>query len=244
MRDGHNGYGPSAGIAAGARSGRPTEYTARGFPVSADRVFITAGTSEGIELALTAPRRRRRRSARADADLSARTPRCSRSSARSAAYYRTRSGARLDAGPRSPREPRSRRRRARSWSSIRTTRPARSIRRRRGARCSTSPSSTACVILADEVYGDLGYDGPVPPLGSLDPDAPIISFSSLSKAYLAPGWRTGWMAIGRIAAARRRAGGGEEAGGRPAVQHGADAVRGRRGADRRPVAPGVVPRGA
>ena len=52
-------------------------------------------------------------------------------------------------------------------------------------------------ILADEVYGDLGYDGPVPPLGSLDPDAPIISFSSLSKAYLAPGWRTGWMAVGR-----------------------------------------------
>jgi aspartate/methionine/tyrosine aminotransferase len=31
----------------------------------------------------------------------------------------------------------------------------------------------------------------------LDPDAAIISFSSLSKAYLAPGWRTGWMAIGR-----------------------------------------------
>jgi len=53
------------------------------------------------------------------------------------------------------------------------------------------------VILADEVYGDLGFDGPVDPLGKLDPDAAIISFSSLSKAYLAPGWRTGWMAIGR-----------------------------------------------
>ena len=53
------------------------------------------------------------------------------------------------------------------------------------------------VILADEVYGDLGYDGPVEPLGILDPDAAIISFSSLSKAYLAPGWRTGWMGIGR-----------------------------------------------
>ena len=51
-------------------------------------------------------------------------------------------------------------------------------------------------ILADEVYGDLGFEGPVAPLGSLQPDAPIISFSSLSKAYLAPGWRTGWMAIG------------------------------------------------
>ena len=52
-------------------------------------------------------------------------------------------------------------------------------------------------ILADEVYADLGYDGPLPPIGSFDPDAPIISFSSLSKAYLAPGWRTGWMSIGR-----------------------------------------------
>jgi aspartate/methionine/tyrosine aminotransferase len=25
----------------------------------------------------------------------------------------------------------------------------------------------------------------------------VISFSSLSKAYLAPGWRAGWMAVGR-----------------------------------------------
>jgi alanine-synthesizing transaminase len=37
----------------------------------------------------------------------------------------------------------------------------------------------------------------VPALAKLDPDAPIITFSSLSKAYLAPGWRTGWMAVGR-----------------------------------------------
>ncbi|MES1254854.1 MAG: aminotransferase class I/II-fold pyridoxal phosphate-dependent enzyme, partial [Acidobacteriota bacterium] len=52
-------------------------------------------------------------------------------------------------------------------------------------------------IIADEVYGDLGYDGPVAPIGSLDPDAAVITFSSLSKAYLAPGWRAGWMGIGR-----------------------------------------------
>jgi alanine-synthesizing transaminase len=52
-------------------------------------------------------------------------------------------------------------------------------------------------LLADEVYGDLAYAGPVPPIASLAPDAPIISFSSLSKAYLAPGWRAGWMAVGR-----------------------------------------------
>ena len=52
-------------------------------------------------------------------------------------------------------------------------------------------------ILADEVYSDLGFDGPATLLGSLDQDAPIISFSSLSKAYLAPGWRAGWLGVGR-----------------------------------------------
>jgi aspartate/methionine/tyrosine aminotransferase len=52
-------------------------------------------------------------------------------------------------------------------------------------------------ILADEVYGDLAYSGPVAPMASLAPDAPIITFSSLSKAYLAPGWRAGWLGVGR-----------------------------------------------
>ena len=33
-------------------------------------------------------------------------------------------------------------------------------------------------------------------MATLDLDAPIISYSSLSKAYLAPGWRAGWMAVG------------------------------------------------
>ena len=51
-------------------------------------------------------------------------------------------------------------------------------------------------ILADEVYSDLGYDGPIAPLGSLAPDAAIISMSSLSKGYVAPGWRTGWITVG------------------------------------------------
>ncbi len=55
------------------------------------------------------------------------------------------------------------------------------------------------VLMADEVYGDLAFDGPAPLYGALAPDAPIISYSSLSKAYLAPGWRGGWMAVGRSA---------------------------------------------
>src|SRR5262249_15744600 len=53
MRDGHNGYGPSAGLAE-AREAVSAEYTGRGFPVTADRTFITAGTSEAIDLSLGA----------------------------------------------------------------------------------------------------------------------------------------------------------------------------------------------
>src|SRR5687767_7863425 len=53
MRDGHNGYAPSVGILP-AREAVAADCSQRGMPVSPDRVVITAGTSEGIELALTA----------------------------------------------------------------------------------------------------------------------------------------------------------------------------------------------
>src|SRR5262249_44221688 len=53
MRDGHNGYGPSPGIPA-AREAVAAEFTSRGFPITPDRAFITAGTSEAIDLALSA----------------------------------------------------------------------------------------------------------------------------------------------------------------------------------------------
>ncbi len=53
MRDGHNGYTASAGIAS-AREAVAAEYGSRGVPVSAERVILTSGTSEGIVLALGA----------------------------------------------------------------------------------------------------------------------------------------------------------------------------------------------
>jgi alanine-synthesizing transaminase len=194
MRDGHNGYGPSPGLAE-AREAVAAEYTTRGFPVSPDRVLITAGTSEAIELALTAI-----------VDESAEvlvpmptyplyTAVLAKIGAR-ALYYRT--------------DP------ARGWvpdmDHLRslvtpTTRALVVIDPNNPTGASYSPAVRrqlleiaerhGLVVLADEVYGDLAYEGPVPSIGQLDPDAAIISFSSLSKAYLAPGWRTGWMGIGR-----------------------------------------------
>ena len=53
MRDGHNGYAPSVGILP-AREAVAAELSRRGMPVNPDRVLITSGTSEGIELTLTA----------------------------------------------------------------------------------------------------------------------------------------------------------------------------------------------
>src|SRR6185503_14901259 len=53
MRDGQNGYAPSVGILP-AREAVAAECLRRGMPVTPDRVLITSGTSEGIELTLTA----------------------------------------------------------------------------------------------------------------------------------------------------------------------------------------------
>ncbi|HWP99352.1 MAG TPA: aminotransferase class I/II-fold pyridoxal phosphate-dependent enzyme [Vicinamibacterales bacterium] len=194
MRDGHNGYAPSAGIPA-AREAVAAELTGRGMPVHPDRVVITSGTSEGIELALTAL-------AEPGSEVLVPAPTYPLYTAVLAkvgarpVFYRT--------------DP------ARGWLP-----DLDHLRRLIG------PSSRALVvidpnnptgavypdavrrelvaladrhnlpILADEVYADLAYAGPVAPLAGVDPDAPVISFSSLSKGYLVPGWRAGWLAVGR-----------------------------------------------
>ena len=53
LRDGRNGYVPSPGIPE-AREAVAHEWSRIGFPAEPDRVLITGGTSEGIELTLTA----------------------------------------------------------------------------------------------------------------------------------------------------------------------------------------------
>ena len=53
MRLGQNGYTPSPGIVE-AREAVADDFSARGFPVDPDRVLLTTGTSEGIEITLNA----------------------------------------------------------------------------------------------------------------------------------------------------------------------------------------------
>jgi alanine-synthesizing transaminase len=193
MRDGHNGYTASAGIAS-AREAAAADFSARGVAVSPDRVLITSGTSEGIELALTAI-------VDEGEDVLVPSPTYPLYTAVLAkigahpVYYRT--------------DP------ARGWLPD-LDHMAGAITAKTRALVLIDPNNPTgaiypealrrqlidfavergLVILADEVYGDLGFAGPVPPMAALAPDAPIISYSSLSKAYLAPGWRAGWMAVG------------------------------------------------
>jgi len=193
MRDGHNGYLASTGILA-AREAVAADYTAKGVPTSADRVLITTGTSEAIDLVLNAlvdegdevlvPLPTYPLYTAVIAKIGAQ-----------ARYYRT--------------DPK------RNWQpdvdhlrSVVTprTRVLVTIDPNNPTGAVYSPSvrralldiaeERGLTILADEVYGELGFDGPVPLLGTLDRDAAVISLSSLSKAYLAPGWRTGWVVLG------------------------------------------------
>jgi len=193
MREGHNGYMPSPGIPA-AREAVARDYQARGVPVHPDRVLITAGTSEGIELALNAIANE------GDEVLvpSPTYPLYTAVLAKIGAvprYYRTNPHDHwlpdLD-HMRSLITPRTR-----AIVSIDPNNPTGAVYPPATRQAIIDLADAhGLVILADEVYGDLGYDGEVPLLATLDLEAPIISFSSLSKAYLAPGWRAGWMVVG------------------------------------------------
>lgn len=54
-------------------------------------------------------------------------------------------------------------------------------------------------ILADEIYDELTYGKPFTSLGALSNDVPIIVMNGLSKNYLAPGWRVGWITFKNFA---------------------------------------------
>lgn len=193
MRDGHNGYTPSPGIAS-AREAAAADFVARGVKVDADRVLITSGTSEGIELALTGIVDEGEEVLVPSPTYPLYTAVLAKIGAQPV-YYRT--DHTRDWQPdldhiRSLINPKTR-----ALVVIDPNNPTGAIYPEGMRRALIDLSEEhGLVILADEVYGDLAYEGPVPAMAALDNDAAIISYSSLSKAYLAPGWRAGWMAVG------------------------------------------------
>lgn len=194
MRDGLNGYTASAGIAE-AREAVADDFRARGLEIDADRVLITSGTSEGIELTLTALLNPGDEVLVPVPTYPLYTAIIAKLGA-VARYYRTdpdREWAPDLEHIESLVSPRTR-----ALVIIDPNNPTGAVYGDEMRRALLGIAERhGLLTLADEVYGDLAYDGPVAPLGLLDPDAAVVSYSSLSKAYLAPGWRAGWMAFGR-----------------------------------------------
>ncbi|ORY29170.1 pyridoxal phosphate-dependent transferase [Naematelia encephala] len=50
-------------------------------------------------------------------------------------------------------------------------------------------------IIADEIYGHMTWTRPFIPLAALSTSVPILTLSGLSKRFLLPGWRFGWVAL-------------------------------------------------
>jgi alanine-synthesizing transaminase len=192
MHDGDNGYAPSVGILK-AREAVAGECVQRGMPMNPDRVVVTSGTSEGIELALTAL-------AGPGDDVLIPVPTyplytavLAKIGAR-AVFYRTdeRRGWQPDVDHiRSLITPSTR-----ALVMIDPNNPTGATYSSEARRALVDLSyQHNFPLLADEVYADLAFDGPVGAIAALNLDAPVITFSSLSKAYLAPGWRAGWLAV-------------------------------------------------
>ena len=194
MRSGDNGYTPSPGIAS-ARDAIAEDFQSRGLYIAADRVLLTSGTSEGIELTLTAllnpgdevlvPVPTYPLYTAVIAKLGA-----------VARYYHT--DPERDWAPDLTHIESLVTSRTRALVVIDPNNPTGAVYADETREALVELSERhGLLLLADEVYGDLAYDGPVSPIGALNPDAAVVSYSSLSKAYLAPGWRAGWMAFGR-----------------------------------------------
>jgi alanine-synthesizing transaminase len=193
MRDGHNGYAPSAGLLE-AREAIARDAATRGMTgVSADDVFVTAGASEAIELALTAL---------LDPDDAVLLPSpgyplydaiAAKLGAQAIPYY-------LDEG--------------RGWSLDLAELEAKVTARTRAIVLCNPNNPTGghygrselegllelarrhrLVVFSDEIYDRLLYDRAHVPTAALADDLPILTFNGLSKAYLACGWRVGWVIL-------------------------------------------------
>lgn len=191
MLDQKNGYAPSAGIPR-AREAVAAELSERGMPVSPSRVFITSGASEGIELALTALLDPGDEILVPCPTYPLYTAIIAKLGARSV-YYNT--SAEHGFQPDLDHIEQCITPKTRAIVIIDPNNPTGSVYSAHArSQLLRIARHNDLVVLADEVYGDLAYGGPIPPIGSLDLDAPVLSFSSLSKAFLAPGWRAGWIA--------------------------------------------------
>jgi len=194
VREGHNGYAPSAGIRP-AREAVAREMARVGIRgVSPDDVFVTAGASEAIELALTAlldpgdgvllPRPGYPLYEAIAAKLSARAipydldedDGWAPDLAALESHIDERTRAIVVCNPNNP---------TGGVASRAALERVLDVARRHDL-----------LVVSDEIYDKLLYDDATHvATASLADDVPIVTVNGLSKAYLACGWRVGWLVL-------------------------------------------------
>lgn len=188
-RDGHNHYVASAGLlearAAVAGSMNP--------PVRPEDVFITAGVSEALDLTLTALLEPGDEVLLPSPGYPLYNAIAARLQVKVVAYQLDEAhGWALDADAIAPLvTPRTR-----AIVLCNPNNPTGSVATRAQLeRVLDVARRHRLVVLSDEIYDRLLLEGTHVPTASLAADVPMITFNGLSKAYLAPGWRVGWLAI-------------------------------------------------
>lgn len=191
MKNGHNGYAPSAGI-PDAREAISREVARQGIRgVTSSDVVVTTGASEALELALTALLEPGERVLLPCPGYPLYGALMAKLSAQGVPYsLDEENGWSLDLeeidalctpGTRAillcnPNNPTG------AVLDRKVLEGLLEIARRRGL-----------VVLSDEIYDKLLYDKAHTATASLATDVPIITFGGLSKAYVACGWRVGWL---------------------------------------------------
>jgi alanine-synthesizing transaminase len=193
MRDGDNGYAPSAGL-IDARAAVAGDAQQRGMKrVTPQDVFITAGVSEALDLILTATLEPGDEVLLPAPGYPLYDAIAARLQAKVVHYF--------------PDE-------ARGWAVDAAALEAAVTKRTRALVLCNPNNPTGALygretllqvldvarrhqllVVADEIYDKLLYGGVHVPMGTLADDVPLVMLNGLSKAYLCPGWRVGWLAF-------------------------------------------------
>jgi len=190
MRDGHNGYAPSLGVNEAIKA-ISADAERRGIR-NVQSVFVTAGVSEAVELCLTTL-------CNPGEDVLTPAPEYPLYSAVLAKidspinpyYLDEENGWEPDIAEMESKITSK----TRGMVVINPNNPTGAVySRHKLEQICDLARRHSLVVMADEIYDKLILDAGVEhiSLASLAPDLPVITFSGLSKPYLAPGWRVGW----------------------------------------------------
>ncbi|MEW6730551.1 MAG: aminotransferase class I/II-fold pyridoxal phosphate-dependent enzyme [Acidobacteriota bacterium] len=193
LHDGYNGYAPSTGLPE-AREAVAREAVRRGLNLTPDDVVITSGASEAADIVLTGMLEPGDEVLVPTPGYPLYTAILAKLGAHEVPYL-------LD--PNNDWQPsledirKAITPRTRAIIIINPNNPTGAVYNRENLLAVLALAQQAgLVVLADEVYWRLTYGEPVPPIASLvDNSVPVITFESMSKIYLVPGWRVGWMKL-------------------------------------------------